>query len=217
MSDASTPASSRAAPVTLPIRASTSRPSCLPKGVWAQPTMQPVMTWCSAKIRSYQTWDASDRRQAFAETNGLAQWRAQKLVVPHDDMAADDGRLGPAGHLAALEGRPGGTRRHPAALDPVLRLEVDQGQVCVIAGGDAPLAGNVVDPGRTGAGEIDQPCQGKAPRRVMVEQQRQQSLHARHARGTGGIGFGLLFQSMRRVIGADAVDDPLADRVPEPR
>src|SRR5271156_414101 len=105
--------------------------------------MQPVMVRLSSKARSYQTWGASDRRQAFAEADGPPHRWALHLVLAHDDTAPDDGRPGPAGHLAALEGCPGGTRRHPGAFDPALGLEVDQGHVGIIAGGDPPLARDV--------------------------------------------------------------------------
>ena len=49
----------------------------------------------------------------------------------------------------------------------------------------------------------------------MIEHDRHQRLHARHARGAVGIGLGLLFQRMGRVVGAQNIRDALPQPPPD--
>src|SRR5262249_21818986 len=154
ISAASTPASASAASITCSIRASTSLPSCLPNGEWAQPTMQPVMISLLSM-------------KALGEVHRLADWFTDQLVIAHYELAAQDGRLRPSLDLAPVEGRPAAAAGNPVIADHALRLEIDQHQIGVIAHRDPALAGDVVDTLRSGARQIHDPLQGQPPRGHM--------------------------------------------------
>src|SRR5690348_10311768 len=115
ISAASTPASASAASITCSIRASTSLPSCLPKGVWAQPTMHPLMI----PLLSIQ---------AFGEAHRLPDGFADKFVLAHHELATQDRCLGPALHLAPIEGRPAAAAGDPFVADDTPRLQIHQHQ-----------------------------------------------------------------------------------------
>src|SRR5689334_23406548 len=120
ISAASTPASASAASITCSIRASTSLPSCLPKGVWAQPTMHPLMI----SLLSIQ---------ALGEAHRLPDGLADQLVLAHHELAAQDGCLGPALHLAPVEGCPAAAAGDPFVADDPARFQIHQHQIGVIA------------------------------------------------------------------------------------
>src|SRR5579885_2568707 len=96
------------------------------------------------------------RLQRRYEAHRLARGAADEGVVAHHDAAADNGEFRPAGDAHAVEGRPAAAAGDPAVLDDAARLEVDDGEVRVVAEGDAPLAGDAVDARGPGAGEIDE-------------------------------------------------------------
>src|SRR5262245_20876912 len=122
------PASFMASTETRTIRSSTSLSSCLPKGVWAQPTMQAVMAnlpgmgGSSRRISSRlaEPTPAREVLEALRKPHGHADRRAQDLVLAHDDIPADDRGLGPARHCHADKGRPAGPAGDPAFLDGAL-------------------------------------------------------------------------------------------------
>src|SRR3954453_84422 len=99
--------------------------------------------------------------QGFQKPDALALGCFDQLIVPHDSVAPDHRADRPAGHLPAVIGCPAGPRRDPVVGNALAALEINHGQVCVVAGGNAALAGNTEYPGRPGAGEIDKACQGK--------------------------------------------------------
>ena len=78
----------------------------------------------------------------------------------------------------------------PRILDHALCLEIDDGEVGVVAHGDAPLAGDAEDALRACAGQIDETGEREAPGIDMVEHHRDERLHARHARRRRGIVLG---------------------------
>src|SRR5260370_41935916 len=143
MSPASTPASFSAASIARSIRASTSMPSWRPKGVCAQPTIQPVMTRSSLMSPSSLS---SGWAQAFQKPHRLAQRRLQKLILAHHHMAAQARRLGPAPHLAPVEGRPSAAASDPTRADIAPGLQLDQYNIRVVAPPDPALPRDVVDP-----------------------------------------------------------------------
>ena len=96
-------------------------------------------------------------------------------------------------------------------------LEVDDGQVGVIALGQPALVGQAEQAVRAMAGQVDQPLQGQPTLGDMGQHDRKQRLHARHPRGRGGIGPGLLLTRVRRVVGAQHVDDAVGEAMPERR
>ncbi|KAG5727818.1 hypothetical protein E4T56_gene17504, partial [Termitomyces sp. T112] len=114
-------------------------------------------------------------------------------------MPADDG----AEH-ATLQLHPGIGRPAAAALQPVLgdgelTFQVHHGKVGVIAHRDTPLGLQAEDALHARAGHVDQAIEGHPPVQHMVEHQRQQRLHARHAAGAGGVGPGLFLNRVGRV------------------
>src|SRR3546814_5863901 len=106
--------------------------------------------------------------QRAGEAHRTAGRAAEQLAVAHGDVAADDGGCLPAGDRLALEGRPAAFRLQPGVLDAALRLQVDQGEVAVVADGDAALAGDAIDSLCACGGEIDQELEGE-PAGVQME------------------------------------------------
>src|SRR3546814_11916644 len=84
-----------------------------------------------------------------------------------------------------------------------------------LADGDAALAGDAIDSLCACGGEIDQALEGEPAGVQMVEQQRQQGLYPRHARGRARIGRRLLLTAVRGMVGADDVGDAEAHRLPQ--
>ena len=135
------------------------------------------------------------------------------LAVAHDDAAADDGGHRPAGGLEAVEGGPADAGGHVVVADGAPGLQVDDGQVGVVAHGQPALVGQAEDAlrrrgwsGRRSAPGVSRPVGH------VGQHHRHQGLHARHARGRGRIGPGLLLAGVRRVVGAEHVGDALRDR-----
>ena len=72
-------------------------------------------------------------------------------------MAAHQRANRPAGHGHAVIRRPTGARGDPAVGDGLPPLQIDDGDIGVVTRREPALAGDAIDPRRTGAGEIDQP------------------------------------------------------------
>ena len=68
---------------------------------------------------------------------------------------------------------------------------------------------------RAVARQVDEAFQRQPAGIDVVEHDRHQRLHAGHARRRGRIGLCLLLQRMRRVVGAEHVDDALRDAAPD--
>ena len=60
-----------------------------------------------------------------------------QLSVAHHDIAADNGRLWPAGHGHSGERRPADFAGHLCIRDGVVRLQINDGQISVVTAGDA--------------------------------------------------------------------------------
>ena len=103
----------------------------------------------------------------------------------------------------------------PVIVDDALGLEVDDGQIGVIAESDASLAGDAENTLRAGAGQIDEAGKAEASRIDVVEHHRHERLHARHAGGSGRVALRLLIEGVRRVIGAENVDHALSEPPPQ--
>src|ERR1043166_6366677 len=117
----------------------------------------------------------------FTKPHRLTGRRRQERVVAHDDPSTDDRGEGPAGRLHAVDRRPAAFGRHPGILDAPLSLEIDEGEVGVVAQRDAALAGDAEDALSAGAGEIDKTLKRQAAGVDVIEQDSDQRLHARHA------------------------------------
>src|SRR5215510_7328279 len=99
--------------------------------------------------------------------------------------------------------RPAAFAADPFVLDHARLLEIDDGEVGVVADGDASLAGDAKDTLRACAGHIDETGERQAAGIDMVEHYRNERLHAGHARRRRWIALGLLFERVRRVVGAE--------------
>ena len=110
--------------------------------------------------------------------------------------------------------RPAGFGALLGVGDRLAALQVDDGEIGVVAGGDAALARHAEDTLRTMAGEVHEALDGKTPRVDVIEHHGNQRLHAGHARGRGRIRLRLFLQRVRRVVGAEHVDDALRDAAP---
>ena len=141
--------------------------------------------------------------------------RRHDLALPHHAPPAHERPDRPAGHRLAVVGRPAAARGDPGVADRLGALQVDDREVGVVADRDPALADDAEQPRRAGAGQVDEARQGQPPRRDMVEHDGHERLHAGHARGALGIGLGLLGERVRRVVGAEHVDDPLRDAAPD--
>src|SRR5215208_3880252 len=95
--------------------------------------------------------------------------------LPHDDIAADDRSRGPALHVHAVIGRPAAAAFDPMIGNGAFGLEVNNGEIGIEAHSDASLAGDLEQPGRTIAGQIDQALDAETALRHMIE-------HDRHER-----------------------------------
>ena len=87
------------------------------------------------------------------------------FAVPHHAAAAHDGADGPALDALAVVGRPAGAAGHLRVGDGLLALQVDDGEVGVVAGGDAPLAADAEQPLRAVARQIDEALDAETSRR----------------------------------------------------
>ena len=112
--------------------------------------------------------------------------------------------------------RPAAFAADPFILDDALGLEIDDGEIGVVAHGDAAFAGDAEDALRTGAGQIDEAGEAQATCIDVVEHHRHERLHARHARGRRRIALALLLERVRRVIGAEHIDHALFEPPPQP-
>jgi len=99
----------------------------------------------------------------------------------------------------------------------VLAVEVDDGEVGIGADGDNALSRvEAEDPGRPGGGHLHDPLQGDAALNVPLgDQQRQQRLHAREARGRLPDVAQLLLLEPVVMVGADGVDLARLQRLPQ--
>ena len=79
-----------------------------------------------------------------------------------------------------------------------------------------PLRGDPEQARRPRAGEIDEAQQRQPAGVDMIEHDRDERLHAGHAGRTCRIGLGLFLARVRRVVGAEHVDDALRNAVPDP-
>ena len=60
-------------------------------------------------------------------------------------------------------------------------LEIDEGEIAIIAGGDAALGSDAEDARRARAQQVDHPFDGQPPLRGVIEHQREDGLHSRQA------------------------------------
>src|SRR5690349_14001772 len=123
------------------------------------------------------------RGERLHESDGLALSLPQKLAFPHHALSTDDRALGPALDLAAVIGRPAGPALHPAIGDGPAALQIDDGEVGVIALGDAALAGEPENAAGPMTRQVDEALERQAALVHMVEHDRHQGLDSGHARG----------------------------------
>ena len=96
-------------------------------------------------------------------------------------VPAHDGADRPAFDFLPGEGRPAAFAADPVILDHALGFEIDDGEVGVIANGNAAFAGNAEQALRPCAGEIDEAREAEPSLVDVVEHDRHERLHARHA------------------------------------
>ena len=104
------------------------------------------------------------RLQRLQKPHRLAQRRRQQFALPHHAAAAHEGADRPARDLHAVIRRPAGARGDPLLVMVSLALQIDDGEVGVVAGRDAALAGDAEEPRRAGAGQIDEALPATAAR-----------------------------------------------------
>src|SRR4051812_40433392 len=113
-------------------------------GSWLSPGRHPdVWEVCAAYLQSLLL-------QRLQKPHRLTLRGRHELALPHHAAAADEGADGPAGDADAVIGGPAGLGRDPFVGDGLAALEIDDCEVGVIAGGDAALAGHVVEARRAG-------------------------------------------------------------------
>ena len=139
-----------------------------------------------------------------------------KLAFPHCQPPADQRADRPASDAPPRKGRPAAFAADPFILDDALGRKIDDGEIGVVAHGDAAFAGNAEDTLRTCAGQIDEAGKTQASGIDVIEHHRHERLHARHARGRRRIALALLLERVRRVIGAEHIDHALAEAPPQP-
>lgn len=130
-------------------------------------------------------------------------------------MPAHHRTHGPSHDLASSEGRPTSLTADPAVFDDAFGLEVDDREVRVVTHGDAALAGNLEQTLGARASEIDETGKTQAASIHVIEHDRHERLHPGHAGRCRGIGGRLLFESMRRVVRPQNVDDALFQPPPQ--
>ena len=132
----------------------------------------------------------SRRLQRFPGT-GSAGRRLRRTTSPSriTMLAADDGRHRPALGLHAVERGPADAGGHVGVADGAAGLQVDDGQVGVLAHRHAALAGDAEDAlrRRRWSGRRTAPGVSR-PSATWVSITAHQGLHARHARRRGRIG-----------------------------
>ena len=94
-------------------------------------------------------------------------------------------------------------------------LQVDDGEVGVVAGGDAALGGHAEQALRAGTGQVDEALQRQPPGIDVVEHDRHQGLDAGHPGRRSRIGLSLLAERVRRMVGAEHVDDAVGHALPD--
>src|ERR1700719_1292145 len=147
------------------------KPACLrPSPNWSAPMARTPWpnSWKAfpaafAMASFRRRWPSSSRRksplQRFQNPHRFAGRGRDDLALPHHPPAAHKGADRPAGDAHAVIGRPARARGHPFVGDGLAALEIDHGKVRVIARRDPALAGDIEQPRRACAGQIDKPCQ----------------------------------------------------------
>jgi hypothetical protein len=94
-------------------------------------------------------------------------------------------------------------------------FEIDHSQVGVIADRNAALGSNAEQARRPRAGEIDKAQQRQPAGVDMVEHDRNEGLHARHARRTRRIDLRFFLAGVRGVVGTEDIHDCVSNAVPD--
>ena len=178
----------------------------------------------TAPTPSPDSYGADDRADAVA----LKRWAGSgagtcpasapdDAAILHDRLAADDGRDRPAAELPAVVEAVVGIRSQLRRDHLALEIQVDDGEVAVVAGADVPLAVvDVEDARRRGGQTLADPLQADAPLVITLGQQ-----HRQDRRGAGKALRGqpdapLLRRALaRHVIGSDDLDRAVCERRPQ--
>src|SRR4051794_1588982 len=179
------------------------------------PATPRVSRTASARAASRPHRGTDPLPQRLLEAHRLAQGRRGQLPLPHDDVPANDRADRPAGHRDAVIRGPAAFRGDPAIADGLAALEVDDREVAIVAGGDPTLARDAEKPLRPGTGEVDEALEGEASGVDVVEHERNERLHAGHARGRVRIDLVLLLARMRGVVRAEDIGYALRDPAPD--
>ena len=142
-----------------------------------------------------------------------AQPRRNQRPIPHHHTPAYHCRHWPALRFEAVERRPAAACGLILVADGAARGKVNQRKIGVVTDGDAAFACDGENTLRAGAGEIDEAGERQPAGVDVVEHDRHQRLHAGHAGMRARVGVVLLLARMRRVVGADDVDHPVAQRI----
>src|SRR5262245_45748239 len=104
----------------------------------------------------------------FPELDGLAGRRSKQFTLPHHAHAAHEGAHRPAADGHAVVRSPSGARGDPSVGDRLAALDIDDGQIGIIADGKAPFPRDAEQAGRSGARQIDQTLQRETTRVDVV-------------------------------------------------
>ena len=88
----------------------------------------------------------SESSQGFDEPNRRTGCLTDKLVLTHHDIPAHQRRHHPARDFLTVIRSPAAFAGYPVVRDGALRLQINDGEVGIVAFGDPALAGDVVDP-----------------------------------------------------------------------
>lgn len=154
--------------------------------------------------------------EGILESDRPAGGLADDFTVPHNAPSTDYRSDWPAGNLRAVEWGPAALRRRPVMGNHAPGFQIDNGEISVIAGGDAPFAGNAENTVGTVADEIDKAQKTKPALGEVVEHNWDQRLHAGHSGRRGRIGLLFFLKRMRRMIGTNHVNNALRDACPQP-
>ncbi len=120
---------------------------------------------CQGQDRqALDVYGSTESAAAYEKAHRLALGRPGDLAVPHHAPAAHERADRPALHADAVVGRPAAARLDPGVGDGLAALQVDDGEVRVVADRNAALAADAEQPVGAVARQIDEALQASAAR-----------------------------------------------------